>query len=224
MKKILILYTALSCFSIHAQLAIGYNAGVFQNELKYFEILNYENGLRNEGEIFIYKPLLHGLHVGIPLLRAGDKEDGFFTMEYAYSVKGTRSNLAVINNDPITKAQYKIRIATHSVIFAVGREQWKIGFGIDGSVIRTKKFKIVGESKPDSPLKWDKFFENELNVGGTIFISYRPEKVRFIEFRPYYNWQPMMKMDLANLSYYSVAIKFSNVGLNVNVLISKREK
>jgi hypothetical protein len=75
LKNFRFLVFIFSSFSLHAQLAIGYNAGVFQSKLKYFEMLNYENGLRNNGEKFIYSPLLHGLHVGFPLIRDKNKDN-----------------------------------------------------------------------------------------------------------------------------------------------------
>jgi hypothetical protein len=224
MKKLLIFNFILISISINAQLAIGYNAGVFQNKLSYFEMLNYENGLRNNGEKFIYSPLLHGLHVGFPLIR--DKNKDNMMMEYTYSIKGTKSNLAKIDTSSSFESQYKIRIATHSIIFSRPIKQWKIGAGLDFSFIRLRKNAIVDESNPESPFKWKPLFQTGVNFGGTIFFSYRPKKVNFIEFRPFYNWHAIKKMELIRegQSLYPVAFKFSNVGLNVNVLISKRKK
>lgn len=210
--------------AVRAQLSLGYNAGVFKNKLQFFEILNHEYGLQSQGEKFMYNIPLHGLNIGFPLLKDKDRDN--IMMEYQYAVKATKSNAVVLDTTSMLLNQYKIRIGTHSIIFSRPFKQWKIGAGMDFSFIKIRRRAFEEGENPSVLLFGEKMFFNSVTFGATFFFSYRPKKMKFLEIRPYFNWHAIKKMELIRyeLSPMPVSFKFTNAGINVNLLISKKKK
>lgn len=224
MKRFIFILCVMIFSAVRAQLSLGYNAGVFNNKLQFFEILNHEYGLQSQGEKFMYNRPLHGVNIGFPLFQ--DKSRDNIMMEYQFSVKATKSNAVVLDTTSVLLDQYKIRLATHSLFFSRPFKQWKVGAGMDFSIIKIKRRKIEEGENPIDFIFGQKMFNNSFTFGATFFVSYRPKKMKYLEIRPYYNWHAIKEMELIReeMLPMPVSFKFSNIGINVNLLISKKKK
>lgn len=210
---------------VDAQISLGYNVGMFREKLKFFEQVDYEYRLKYNGQRCMYFPVLHGITLGAPIIK-GEGMEGM-CMEYYYTVKGTKSNR--IDVDTNTVHQYKIRLATHSMGFVYSWENFRAGFAFDISFARIKRRRGYPDDLIEKMFAWEQMFISRIFdgfcFGGTFYSVYRPPSAQRIEIRPYFNWVALKTLE----SYSQNALvgeirvfRFTNFGINVNLLLRKR--